>query len=86
MGYESIIISACVTIFSLGLLLISLASYFKYKNPKLIFVSLVFLLFLIKGLLLSINVFFEELIELNSYFTVFDLIILILLFIATLKR
>ena len=86
MGFENIIISACVTIFSLGLLIISLASYLKYKNLKLLFVSLVFLLFLIKGILLSINVFFEELAGLNLYFIIFDLVILIFLFIATLKR
>ena len=86
MGFENIIISACVTIFSLGLLIISLASYLKYKNLKLLFVSLVFLIFLIKGVLLTINVFFEELTWLNSYFVIFDLVILIFLFIATIKR
>ena len=86
MGAENIIISACITIFSLGLLLISLTSFYKYKNLKLLFVSLVFLIFFIKGLILSANVFIPGFLEINLYFMIFDLIILILLFIATLKR
>jgi len=85
--YE-IIISAFITIFSVGLLAISLASYKKYKNKKLLFVSLVFFVLLIKGILLSLNLFTEEYSILNSlqYVGIFDLIILVLLFIATLKR
>lgn len=88
MEIQDIIISAFITIFSMGLLAVSLASYKKYKNLKLLFVSCVFLVFLIKGILLSINLFYEEINLLNSTFNIglFDLIILILLFIATLKR
>jgi hypothetical protein len=85
--YE-IIISAFITIFSVGLFVVSIASYKKYKNLKLLFVSLVFLIFLIKGILLSLALFEIEIFSLNSIFLIgiFDLIILILLFIATLKR
>ena len=88
MEIQDIIISACVTIFSVGLLIVSLASYNKYKNLKLLFVSIVFLIFLVKGILLSLGLFFDETTILNSssYIGLFDLIILILLFIATLKR
>jgi len=85
--YE-IIISAFITIFSVGLLAISFASYRKYKNLKLLFVSIVFLVFLIKGLLLSLGLFNEGIISFTSgvYAGLFDLIVLILLFLATLKR
>ena len=85
---QDIIISAFITIFSVGLLLVSLASYKKYKNLKLLFVSLVFLVLLIKGILLSIGLFFEDLTILNNitYNGLFDLVVLILLFVATLKR
>lgn len=88
MEIYGIIISAAVTIFSLGLLLVSLASYRKYKNLKLLFVSIVFLVFLIKGILLSLSLFIDEIAVIKStpYTGLFDLIILILLFIATLKR
>ena len=88
MEIQDIIISAFVTIFSLGLLVVSLASYRKYKNLKLLFVSIVFFVLLIKGILLSLSLFSDEIIMLNSVFYtgLFDLIILILLFMATLKR
>ena len=88
MEIESVIIDACITIFALGLFIVSLLSYRKYKNVKLIFVSLVFFVFLIKGILLSISLFNEQLAGLTSipYFRLFDLLVLILLFIATLKR
>lgn len=88
MEIESIILDACITIFALGLFIVSLLSYRKYKNTKLLFVSLVFFVFLIKGMLFSISLFNEQLAELtsNPYFRLFDLLVLILLFIATLKR
>lgn len=88
MEIHEIIISAFVTIFSLGLLAVSLASYRKYRNLKLLFVSIVFLVFLIKGILLSLSLFDFQVIELTTYTYngFFDLIILILLFLATLKR
>jgi len=57
MELYQILISAFLTIFSAGLLLISLASYHKYKSLKLLCVCLVFLVFLIHGILLSLYVF-----------------------------
>lgn len=88
MELESIIMDACVTIFSLGLLIVSLLSYRRYKNAKLIFVSLIFLVFFIKGILLSLSLFNEQMTSMlsNPYVGLFDLVILVLLFIATLKR
>ena len=88
MEIENIVLSAFITIFSVGLLTISFASYKKYKNLKLLFVSFVFLVFLIKGILLSSSLFFSNITIFNSilYTGLFDLIILVLLFLATLKR
>lgn len=84
----NIVISAGITVLALGLLIISVISYRKYKNTKLFFVGLVFFIFLIKGIILSINVFHgQSLGGLTSlYERILDLIILVLLFIATLKR
>jgi hypothetical protein len=84
----TIIIDAGITIFALGLFLISLMSYRKYKNGKLLIISSVFFIFLIKGLLLSFSLFFSEFSEIFSspLYGLFDLVILFLLFIATLKR
>ncbi len=88
MDVQSIVISSFITIFSLGLLIVSLASYKKYKNVKLAFISLVFVVFLIKGIILSYELFFGEIEFFNTVINreVFDLVILILLFVATLKR
>jgi len=88
---ESIVLSAGITIFSLGLLFVSLLSYKRYKNPKLLFISLVFVVFLIKGVLLSLRLFFSELSVLDMFLSgplsgAFDFFILALLFFATLKR
>jgi len=88
MEIVSIIIDASITIFALGLFIVSLLSYRKYKNGKLLFVSLVFLIFLVKGILLSLSLFYSQFADIisNPYVGLFDLIILVLLFIATLKR
>ena len=91
MEIEGIIISASITIFSLGLLFVSLASYKKFKNTKLLFISFVFIVLLIKGILFTLVLFFQDLTFINSflysiYGGLFDLAVLLLLFIATLKR
>jgi len=84
----NIIIAASVTVFSLGLLIISLISYNRSKNLKLLFVSMVFIILLIRGFLLSYSLFTEDFdMFVTMPFTGFlDLLILIFLFIATLKR
>ena len=85
---ESIIIYAFITIFSIGLFSVSILSYSKSKNKKLLFVSTVFLLFFIKGIILSLSLFLTELdiIITIPILAVFDFLVLFLLFIATLKK
>jgi len=85
---QNIILYAFITIFSIGLFIISTISHKKTKNKKLIFVSTVFFLFFIKGIILSLSLFLTDL---KTYITipilaVFDLLVLFLLFIATLKK
>ncbi len=88
MDITTIVIDACITIFALGLLFVSLFSYRKYKNTKLLPISLIFLVFFIKGILLSLGLFDKQISDIifNPYAGLFDLVILVLLFIATLKR
>lgn len=89
MSLELLAISAFITIFSVGLLLVSILSYKKHKNRKLVFICLVFLLFLIKGAVLSYGLITNTfMLSSTSFVTAgfFDLLILILLFIATLRR
>ena len=85
-----ILISAGVTIFSLGLLIISIASYKKFHNTKLLIISLIFIILLIKGILFSISVFYQNLVTIDLilysiYSGLFDFSILVILYIATLK-
>ena len=88
MDIQSIFINASITVLSLGIVILSLVSYRKSKNVKLIFVTTAFLLFLMKGILLSLGLFHDIVgnISSNSYFGLIDVIILLLLFVSTLKR
>lgn len=76
------------TVFSLGLVIISMISYRKSKNKKILFVSIVLLLFFIKNLFLSFFLFTGQI---QNDFTIlalelFDLLILVFLFIAVLTK
>ena len=86
MEIVGVLLSAGITMFSLGLLIISIISYLKYRNKKLLLVSIAFLFFLLKGIVLTSYVFFEEFTLFIFFFSVMDLIILVVLFISTLKR
>lgn len=83
-----ILLSAGITILSFNLLVISLFSYWKYRNIKLGLMSIVFLLFFIRGLHFSFDVFAGRVVDINSiiYLWIFDLIILVFLYITSLKR
>jgi hypothetical protein len=85
---ESMIIYGFLTIFSIGLCIISFLSYVKSHNKKLLFVSTVFLLFILKGVLLSISLFMSIPAEFISiqFLSFVDVIVLLLLFMATLKK
>lgn len=83
-----IILGAAITIVALILLTISLISYRRYRNKKLLFVVIVFLFFLIRGVLLSASIFYEPLqpIVTSYYLWIIDLIVLTLLYLAALQR
>ena len=88
MQIELILLSAGITILSFNLLVVSLLSFKKYLNIKLLLVSIVFLLFFIRGLHLSIRIFYDEIFDINSivFIWLFDLIMLIFLYITSIKR
>ena len=88
MSYVNIIIIGIATIFSLGLFIISLNSYRKSKNKKIFFVSIVLLLFFIKNILLSFFLFTAQIQNNITLLALelFDLLILVFLFIAVLSK
>jgi|GEM_PF-907694 len=87
-AFVNIGIVGITTVFSLGLAIISLISYLRSKNKKILFVSFVLLLFFIKNLLLSFFLFIGQI---QNDITIlalelFDLFILVFLFIAVLTK
>lgn len=77
-----------ITIFSLGLLIISYNSYRKSRNKKILFVNLVLLFFFVKTLFLSLMLFTAQIESSSILLTLelFDLLILTFLYIAVLIK
>ena len=85
---ETSIIYGFITVFSLGMIILSLLSYRRTRNFKILFVLVVFFLFFIKGILLSLSLFLTGVNDIISipFLGILDLFMIILLFIATLKK
>jgi hypothetical protein len=85
---ETSVIYGFITIFSFGMIILSFLSYGRTKNFKILFVSIVFFLFFIKGILLSLSLFITDINDIISipFLGLLDLFMIILLFIATLKK
>ena len=75
-------------IFSFGLFIVSLLSYKNSKNKKIFFVSIILFVFFIKFILLSTSIFYPRLENILSIgiLSVFDFIMLVLLFLAILIK
>ena len=85
---ETSLIYGFITVFSFGMLIVSFLSYKRSNNFKILFVTLVFFVFFLKGILLSLSLFFVEINNIISipFLGIFDLLMIVLLFIATLKK
>jgi len=79
-----IFIYALISVISCVLLVVTYLSYKKHQNIKLLFVSCVFFLFFIRGILLSIGLFNEQLrmITSSGYFWIVDLLMLLFLYVS----
>jgi hypothetical protein len=80
-------ITAAITMFSLSLLVLSMLGYKKTRNPQMFFLIAVFILFLIKGIIITLSLFFEDITIFDSLVNIwmFDLVILIVLFLVSMK-
>lgn len=85
---SNIIIYGFGMIFSFGLFIVSFISYKKSKNKKILFVSIVLFVFFIKFILLSTSIFYPKLEDMLSIgiLGVFDLIMLVFLFVSILTK
>ena len=82
MNIDIILIFSLITILSISLFIVTFLSYYKHKKTKLLMISFVFLFLFVRGLLLSLSIFYEQIDALisSNYIWIFDLIILILLY------
>ena len=88
MEVQEIVFYAIITILSLVLVIISFLSYWKYQKPKLLLIGGVFLLFLVRGILLSIGLFIPIVQEFTSseFIWVFDIAMLLVLYLTSLRK
>lgn len=85
---EGVILFACITVFSLVLLIISLLSYWKYGKLRRLLISIMLFMFFLRSVLLSLGLFYEQIASFTSsiYIWVFDVIILAILYVTSLKK
>ena len=86
--YLKDILIAWMTVFSLTLLVISVLSYIRTRNHRIALVSLAFLLFSAKGVALSIGLYWPSVLAVATDLPslLFDVLILLILFVATLRE
>jgi hypothetical protein len=78
---------AWVTVFSLALFVIGYVSYRRTKHPKILAVSIAFLLYFIKGIVMAVGLYFPHLIAITTELPsiLLDVVILLTLYYATLR-
>ena len=86
--FFDVFIGAGITIFSSALLVISLLSYRRYRNVKLLFIGMILCVFLLRGILLSLSLFYVTIQPFTSSYSfgVLDLLVLVIIYLLTLKR
>ncbi|MFQ6059814.1 MAG: hypothetical protein ACE5KV_00765, partial [Thermoplasmata archaeon] len=69
---------------SLLLFLASLISYTRVKNIKILLVSIAFLLFFVKGLLLAVSILVDawNVFGMKAEFLLFDVIVVVMLYLS----
>jgi len=79
---------AWITVFSLALLIISVVSYARTRNRRILLVGLAFLLFFGKGVALTIGLYWPSFWNVTTDLPslLFDVLILLILYFATLRE
>lgn len=81
------VLIAWITVFAFVLLIVSIIAYKRVRHLRLLFVSAAFVLFFIKGVLLTLSLAYREIeIAYSSLAIIIDLLILLFLAISILKR
>lgn len=79
---------AWVTVFSLALFVIGYLSYRRTGHPKLLAVSIAFLLYFIKGVVMALGLYFPDVVKVTTELEsiLLDVLILLTLYYATVRR
>jgi len=87
-GFLKDIFIAWMTVFSATLFIISLISYMRTRNGRLVLVATAFLMFCLKGVALSIGLYWPDLLRVTTELPslLFDVLILLILFFATVRE
>jgi hypothetical protein len=88
LGFLKDIFIAWMTVFSVTLFIISLISYVRTRSGRIVLVSLAFLMFSVKGAVLSIGLYRPDLLRVSSDLPslLFDVLILLILYFATVRE
>ena len=78
---------AWVTVFSLALFIIGYVSYRRTGHPKLLAVSIAFLLYFIKGVVMALGLYFPDIVNVTTELEsiLLDVVILLTLYYATVR-
>jgi hypothetical protein len=77
----TLLLSILIAGFSGLLFIVSIAAYNRIRSVKLLFISLAFFMFIVKGLLLIFEIFVQD-----KIMIAIDFVILILLYFASVKK
>jgi hypothetical protein len=88
LGWLTDVFIAWITVFSVTLLLISLISYGRTRNRRILLVGLAFLMFSVKGVALTIGLYWPSVWNVTTDLPalLFDVLILLILYFATLRE
>ena len=81
------VLVAFVLIIAAGLLVLTYYSYHVTGNRKLLYVLAAFLLFTIKGIVMTLSLFTDIIdLKIDPYLVLIDLVILIILYVVLIKK
>ncbi|MCD6108862.1 hypothetical protein B6U70_02880 [Euryarchaeota archaeon ex4484_162] len=84
--YISLFLTVVMTGLSALLLMVSMVSSYRLRNVKLMLISIAFICFFIKGLILCLQMLLDfEIIRQNNIVLVFDLVVITALYFAAIK-
>ena len=81
------VFAAWILIFSVALTVVAAVAYSRIRNQRVLMVTLAFALFAVKGMVLTLSLFFEDVSDMYLVVAVvMDTIIIVLLALTVLKK